>query len=119
MKIIALLSVVLSACIVFAATEKPVVSMKIHQEAGFTCLDCHGNAEPTKKPAKSYCIGCHDDGSGSYYGKVVPNVSGAGTRQINPHNSHQGDIRCTLCHTYHKEPVLMCNECHNYGLKVK
>nr|CBX28209.1 unknown protein [uncultured Desulfobacterium sp.] len=38
----------------------------------------------------------------------------------NPHKSHIGEARCTLCHKNHAQSVLDCNQCHlpKFDMKV-
>lgn len=111
----------------YAATDKPVVSMKAHAENGLVCADCHKTENPEKRAPASSCIECHENKDGTYKGvlddkgepvKKDYNES-AGMKSVNMHDSHQGEIRCTVCHTYHKEPALYCNECHSFDVKVK
>ena len=44
----------------------PAAFMKsVHAEAGFTCVDCHEDAQPSEHPAQGLaqvdCQNCHDD----------------------------------------------------------
>lgn len=122
MKSIALIVVflaVLTSAIFAVAQDKPVVSMKKHQEAGLSCEDCHQTENPVKKPKKKHCLECHGNDEGVFEGQVV-SVPNFPERKINPHDSHYGkNIRCTKCHAYHKKPKLACNDCHDYELEVK
>ena len=101
--------------------------MKAHADNSLTCADCHKTENPDKRAPASSCKGCHENQGGTYKGilgddgkPVKKDYSeSAGTRNVNIHDSHQGEIRCTACHTYHKEPVLYCNECHSFDVKVK
>lgn len=38
--------------------------------------------------------------------------------EIDPHNSHLGDINCTSCHKGHEQSKVYCNECHSFDLKI-
>ncbi|MCL2877166.1 MAG: cytochrome c3 family protein [Acidobacteria bacterium] len=76
----------------------------------------------------SACKGCHKTSGDTYKGKldkdgkpVHKNYSDGGlTREMNFHDSHQGDIRCTICHTTHTEPSkLYCNDCHSFRVEIK
>ena len=92
-----------------AAQQTNTISGK-HLEQDLSCADCHNTDTPEKRPPVSSCYGCH----GEY-----PDVAElTADMEMNPHNSHQGEIRCTLCHTSHKPPVLYCNECHSYEMIV-
>lgn len=83
---------------------------KAHQDAKVTCQACHKN-QKNKPPDSAACLNCHD----SY--KAVAER----TAQVkpNPHDSHLGELRCTLCHSMHKPSKVYCNECHTFqGLKL-
>lgn len=111
----------------YAAAEKPVVSMKAHAENGLSCADCHKTENPDKRAPASSCKGCHENKDGTYKGILGSDGNpvkkdypeGQAKKTVNMHDSHQGEIRCTQCHTYHKEPILYCNECHAFDVKVK
>ncbi len=78
--------------------------MDAHSENGLACADCHLTDTPEKKPKSSTCFDCHID---------YPSVAEL-TAELrpNPHNSHQGELRCTYCHSPHGNEKLYCNECH-------
>ncbi len=111
----------------YAAADKQIVSMKAHAENGLVCADCHKTENPEKRAPASSCIECHENKDGTYKGVLGDDgqplkktySEAAGTKSVNIHDSHQGEIRCTVCHTSHKEPVLYCNECHSFKVKVK
>lgn len=115
------------ALCVYAATDGKIISTIVHAEMELACEDCHNTKEPVKRAPVSTCKGCHGNLDGTYKGmlsddgklseKVYP--EGNSTKTVNFHNSHQGDLRCTLCHTAHKQPVLYCNECHDFKVLVK
>lgn len=89
------------------------------------CDTCHQTKTPTEAADQAACIACH----GQYKGKVVPNADQNPDRnprrpvlEVNPHDSHLGDVRCTLCHREHtaspKETA--CFQCHkNFRLNAK
>ena len=88
------------------------------------CAVCHGTDKPTKLAPQDGCIKCH----GKYKGKVIPNVDYNPDRnprrpivEVNPHDSHLGNVRCTLCHREHSaSPKTTCNQCHaNFRLNAK
>ena len=82
-----------------------------HAELALGCDACHGTPTPVKRAPASSCIECHDDYPG--IGEITKNI------EPNPHNSHQGEIRCTACHKVHEPSVLYCNSCHNFELEMK
>jgi fumarate reductase flavoprotein subunit len=87
---------------------------KRHAKGGVGCVDCHGEASPQKAAKASACIGCHTDTPGA----VKPYPDQGVTRSVNVHQSHEGTLRCTLCHHAHKESTLYCNQCHKLEVKV-
>lgn len=82
-----------------------------HQAVGATCESCHGKAAPTSDVAIETCLKCHE---GSY-GKLSEKVD---TGDIAFHASHVGEAKCTECHQGHKAPILLCNQCHEFDVKV-
>ena len=93
----------------FAATDMPVSGKHLEIEVG--CVDCHGTEEPVKRAPVSACYSCHGE-----YTEVAQLTA---HMEINPHASHQGEPRCTLCHKTHEPSVLFCNDCHTYEMTVK
>jgi fumarate reductase flavoprotein subunit len=81
-----------------------------HGQAGQRCLHCHGNDLPVEPVAMDVCIGCHGS-----YGDLAELTASV---DPNPHASHLGEIECSHCHKAHQESVLVCNQCHDYNLKV-
>jgi hypothetical protein len=94
------------AIVVYAAQDKVVTG--VHSD--FTCVECHEEDVPTGNAPSSVCNACHGDYS---------EVAGL-TEQVepNPHDSHQGELKCTACHKAHRESVLFCNSCHFYEMTV-
>lgn len=33
---------------------------------------------------------------------------------INPHATHMGEPECSECHSGHKQPRLVCDNCHEF-----
>jgi len=83
-----------------------------HSEAGLACVDCHGTDTPDKKAPASACMTCHAD----HKGEVREYTNNGIKVKVNPHASHQGDLRCTLCHKIHSPSKLYCNQegCHAF-----
>lgn len=88
-----------------------------HIANGLGCIDCHGVAEPTTKASAKKCLECHNE---MQKANEVEFKDTAGKEyKLNPHNAHPGQLRCTLCHSGHKESTLYCNTCHkNFVLMV-
>lgn len=82
-----------------------------HADRRVSCGGCHGDALPRTRVTSDGCLACHKS-----YADVA-----AKTKHVepNPHDSHVGEIRCTLCHRAHAEPVLYCAQCHSFELKTR
>ena len=81
-----------------------------HNQHKVTCGLCHGAYSPEKGTSREQCLNCHDS-----YEHVAALTSDV---DPNPHDSHYGKIRCTLCHKAHGESSLYCNTCHDFDLQV-
>lgn len=97
-----------------------------HKTQGVECLDCHqksylekakegmnyitGNySTPLKQinfPAE-LCLKCHEQDFDKV--KLATNFE-----QSNPHDSHLGQIDCTLCHKAHRQSEVYCAQCHDF-----
>lgn len=91
------------------AQENMTVGGK-HAENGLKCEDCHETDKPTKKASQKACISCH----GEIPGSVKKYHDGGKPMEFNVHDSHQGAIRCTFCHSSHRVAKLYCGECHKF-----
>ncbi|GFE59551.1 cytochrome c3 family protein [Geobacter sp. AOG2] len=110
------------------ASAKEIVATLKHKENNLTCADCHGTATPTAFVPSSVCIRCHDSGDGTYRGKLDAHGEGVEKeyresgriRKMSIHDSHQGPVRCTVCHSVHKKPAekIYCNWCHKIDVKA-
>lgn len=106
------------------AMGKPLTAMKAHNDAGLTCESCHNTSNVVDS-----CLTCHANSNGTYRGELDKSGNGvekeypeAGkTRKAAIHDSHGGPIRCTVCHTAHKDTPekLYCNNCHQFDVKIK
>ena len=77
-----------AAAIVLAGafcTAQAAPTMAKHMQKGVTCEQCHNSSAPTAAAKKV---------------------------ALNPHDSHAGQLRCTLCHKEHEQSVLYCRQCH-------
>ncbi|MGX9460826.1 cytochrome c3 family protein [Shewanella sp. A14] len=79
------------------------------------CKDCHKEGKPNKKVNKRTCIECHD----SKPTESKTYIDGSTERNFNIHDSHQGELRCTLCHHNHSDSNLYCNQCHQFNINIK
>jgi fumarate reductase flavoprotein subunit len=108
--IVAFVTVVLAAGFAVSGAAQEIKGA--HGRVGLTCANCHGDEATPGRPAMSVCLGCH----------VSYEAIAAKTEHLqpNPHKSHQGELRCTYCHSGHDTPKLYCNECHDFKhLNVK
>lgn len=83
---------------------------RAHKQHGLYCSDCHQKYTEGDEPSDS-CIRCHGD-----YEKVSK-LAKSGSYEKNPHRSHFQTVRCTVCHSGHKEFRDFCSSCHTFGYK--
>lgn len=103
----------LPAPAVFGADKLP----KINKHKNITCESCHPKGSPYARPDDATCIGCH--GSYADLAKKTEKLENIKAGIENPHKSHMGEARCTLCHKNHAQSVLYCNECHSPKFDMK
>lgn len=85
-----------------------------HLDNDISCADCHGTDTPQKRAPARFCIECHSQVPG-----LIQQYSDGGfERSINVHDSHDGQLRCTLCHKIHNPSKLYCNDCHEFDVSV-
>lgn len=94
--------------------SEAVTINKKHLDNGITCIDCHEEAAPQRAAKAASCITCHTEVPGS----VKTYLDQGNQRSVNIHASHEGCVRCTLCHGIHRESRLYCNDCHKFEVKV-
>jgi len=102
---------------VFVAGFSPLLSqtpspqlVDTHTKAGSTCTSCHPGGTPSNKVGMSVCAECH----GNYAKVAIKTLAVA----PNPHESHLGEVECTVCHHAHKPSEDGCRSCHDFGYKV-
>ena len=120
-----------SAAAISQAVPGVIVSMPAHEGEKLVCTDCHAQGDTTNAVSTVVpsCISCHAlPGDRYYYGArdadgnvlEVEYIEARRTKLASMHNSHAGEIRCTVCHTSHKEPEpLYCNHCHQFEVEMK
>lgn len=74
-----------------------------HQQRSIPCVQCHGVASPSTPAKSKACMKCHTYEAVAEKSKHL---------NPNPHDSHAGQLRCTLCHKEHAQSVVYCKECH-------
>lgn len=107
-----------------------------HAAAGVTCHDCHESSfsiqaeegikyitgnykDPLDKRVftEDFCLKCHSDsGTGTPKGDSLETVKAKTNFEAsNPHDSHNGEQECNLCHNMHQQSKPMCAECHSFS----
>lgn len=82
-----------------------------HSKMKLECTTCHTDGID-KAASDKACLSCHGD-----YAEVAKTTA---KMLPNPHDSHMGKLRCTICHSAHKAPRVYCNDCHTFeSLKLK
>lgn len=109
----------------YASWSEGQLLAKKHAEAGVTCHQCHeesigakmnegvkyitGNYQtPLKKRdfgKREFCLQCHD------FDKVKRATN---FEESNPHDSHNGEQDCNVCHNMHRKSKVMCSQCHQF-----
>ena len=95
------------------AADPPMLADR-HVKAGVKCESCHGSDQAAKGPRtvkKETCLACH----GGTYAKLAEKTD---SLEVNPHDSHLGEIECTKCHRGHQKPVLECARCHDFSKEL-
>ena len=103
-----------------------------HAEEDVECLDCHVRTIPEKAMEgvnfitgnyymplegppgdRAMCLDCHsEDGEGSTWEEIK---AATDFTDSNPHDSHNGEQDCNVCHQMHKQSTPFCAECHVWG----
>ena len=110
----------------YESWSEPGLQANYHAEADVECLDCHeatieqqvkelvanvtGNYEDPlaeRKLPKEECLACHDHDS---YPELAEATS---DWDHNPHDSHYGEMECSICHNMHRPSELYCTQCHS------
>ncbi|MBN1317679.1 MAG: cytochrome c3 family protein [Anaerolineales bacterium] len=100
----------------------------VHQQANVVCKDCHHVSPvealrevgvyiagdyreplPETEMAQESCLECHRS-----YSSLIERTSHL---EPNPHDSHFGELECSMCHKSHSESALFCQECHTWELE--
>lgn len=103
-----------------------------HAEADVDCHQCHqtsisgkvsegvkyitGNYKnPLEKRefSRDFCLDCHSsEGEGTSWDEIK---AATDFEESNPHDSHNGEQECNLCHNMHQPSKVMCAECHIFN----
>ena len=82
-----------------------------HLAQNVQCAVCHdGEADPLSAPESGeMCETCHDYEN---LAQSTEHLADRENRMANPHDSHLGDVDCTLCHSNHGKSQYYCLTCH-------
>ncbi len=95
----------LAASLSVAAGEPQKMLADRHAARGVSCQACHTQMPP-KAPGNDACAACHGG-----YAQLAKRTD---KKDINPHDSHVEDPSCNQCHSGHKKPRLLCDQCHEF-----
>lgn len=115
-----------------ASYEEGSLLAKKHADEDIGCQDCHeetlgkkikkgvkfvtGNYEtPMEKRdfgTMEFCLDCHNDPE-----KVEKDFETVKAETVfedgsNPHENHNGDLDCNVCHNMHQKSEVLCQDCH-------
>ncbi|MBN1547069.1 MAG: cytochrome c3 family protein [Syntrophaceae bacterium] len=88
-----------------------------HVAKDITCAGCHGKELPGVEGSveNERCLECHGPME-----KLVAQTAPKDFPDRNPHQSHLGEIACTVCHAGHAESQVYCLQCHpKFEMKIK
>lgn len=92
-----------------AAADQPMMAER-HGQRGVTCQSCHEGGKPGPV-SMTKCLTCHG-------GKYETLAKRTDKGDINPHDTHLGEAECAQCHSGHKRPQLVCDQCHEFKMRV-
>jgi hypothetical protein len=88
----------------------------LHAKAMVDCAGCHGKETPLRDATveNGRCLACHGPQD-----QLAARSTPKDFPKRNPHDSHLGEIACTVCHHAHAESMVYCLECHrNFAMKI-
>ncbi len=91
------------------AADAPMMADR-HMARGLKCDSCHAGGTPGPVPMNT-CLACH----GGSYKALAAKTDKA---DINPHDTHLENADCSQCHSGHKKPQLVCDQCHEFKMQV-
>lgn len=77
-----------------------------HVSRGVKCDTCHISMPPKADVKSDRCESCH--------GNLAKVAEKTDSGDINPHASHVEEAQCLECHKGHKQPQLLCDQCHEF-----
>jgi len=101
----------------FTSAAESVYLDARHVSKDITCDGCHGKDLPKAGDTveNPKCLECHGPAD-----KLIAKTAPKDFPDRNPHESHLGEIGCTVCHAGHTESKIYCLECHpKFGMRFK
>jgi hypothetical protein len=94
---------------IFISWTKSGYTDHLHAKAMVDCAGCHGKELPSLDTTieNSRCLACHGPME-----KLASKSAPKDFPKRNPHDSHLGDIACTVCHHAHTPSKAYCLDCH-------
>lgn len=104
-----------------------------HAEQDITCQECHKKSIPDKameglnyvtgnyelpleggpEEGRDFCLECHSaEGKGASWDEIK---AATDFEESNPHDSHNGEQDCYVCHSMHEPSHVFCSECHVFN----
>jgi hypothetical protein len=93
----------------FASWQNSSHTDHLHAKAMVDCAGCHGKETPLLDATveNARCLACHGP-----LEKLASKTEPKDLPKRNPHNSHLGEISCTVCHHAHSASTVYCLDCH-------
>jgi hypothetical protein len=101
---------------IFASWAKSSYTDHLHGKAMVDCAGCHGKEAPLLDTTveNSRCLTCHGP-----LEQLARKTAPKDFPKRNPHDSHLGDIACTVCHHAHAVSKAYCLDCHKtFKMKI-
>ncbi|HVP51427.1 MAG TPA: cytochrome c3 family protein [Terriglobales bacterium] len=101
---------------VFASWVNSSYTDHLHAQAMVDCAGCHGKEVPLPDTTveNNRCLTCHGPQD-----QLAARSRPQDFPKRNPHDSHLGEIACTVCHHAHAESKVYCLDCHrNFTMKI-
>jgi hypothetical protein len=94
---------------ILASWAKSGYTDHLHAKAMVDCAGCHGKDVPVLDTTveNSRCLECHGPQQ-----KLAAKSAPKDFPKRNPHDSHLGEIACTVCHHAHAVSKTYCLDCH-------
>lgn len=99
----------------FASWQKSSHTDHLHAQAMVDCSGCHGKETPLLDATveNARCLVCHGPQE-----KLAARSALKEFPKRNPHNSHMGEMSCTVCHQAHFDSKVYCLDCHDFKMKI-